>query len=127
MHGRPPGVALRERLRLAGEDSSVTANSVEESMRGRLAEIRRCQAPHDEITPYFRLIADVEFFAAWLVLPWDAEAADYFIRLRRERVRIGTMDLKIACIAMAHDATLLTRNTGDFQQVPGLKFENWLD
>jgi len=37
------------------------------------------------------------------------------------------MDLKIACITMANDATLLTRNIGDFIQIPGLKVENWLD
>jgi hypothetical protein len=32
-----------------------------------------------------------------------------------------------AGIAITHDATLLTRNTVDFAQVPGLRFENWLD
>jgi len=37
------------------------------------------------------------------------------------------MDLKIACIALARQLTLLTRNTADFAQVPGLRFENWLD
>jgi len=30
-------------------------------------------------------------------------------------------------IAITRDATLLTRNTVDFAQVPGLRFENWLD
>jgi tRNA(fMet)-specific endonuclease VapC len=42
-------------------------------------------------------------------------------------VRIGTMDLRIACIVMEHDALLLTRNMKDFEKVPGLKFENWLE
>jgi len=37
------------------------------------------------------------------------------------------MDLRIANITLAHDATLLTRNSMDFTQVPGLRFENWLD
>jgi tRNA(fMet)-specific endonuclease VapC len=37
------------------------------------------------------------------------------------------MDLRIASIVLVHDATRLTRNTADFAQVPGLKFENWPD
>ena len=54
-------------------------------------------------------------------------AAHLFRDLRALRTRIGPMDLRIACIALAHDATLLTRNVADFRQVPGLRFENWLD
>ena len=37
------------------------------------------------------------------------------------------MDLKIAAVTLADDALLLTANRTDFQQVPGLRFENWMD
>ena len=37
------------------------------------------------------------------------------------------MDLKIAAIALAHDALLLSANLRDFQAVPDLRVENWLD
>lgn len=47
--------------------------------------------------------------------------------MRAERVRIGTMDLRIASIVLAHHATLLSRNLRDFRLVPGLRVENWLD
>ena len=69
----------------------------------------------------------MNFLAAFTFLPWDSEAADLFQLLRRQGIRIGSMDLKIACTVIAHDATLLTRNTLDFAQVPGLRFEDWLD
>ena len=36
------------------------------------------------------------------------------------------MDLKTAAIAVAFDATLLSRNLRDFQRVPHLKVENWI-
>jgi predicted nucleic acid-binding protein len=36
------------------------------------------------------------------------------------------MDLKIASIALASGATLLTRNTKDFAGVPGLRIDDWL-
>jgi tRNA(fMet)-specific endonuclease VapC len=36
------------------------------------------------------------------------------------------MDLKIASIALASDATLLTRNATDFRRIPGLRVEDWL-
>jgi tRNA(fMet)-specific endonuclease VapC len=39
---------------------------------------------------------------------------------------MGAMDLKIACIALVHDATLLTRNMNDFARVPGLRVDDWM-
>jgi tRNA(fMet)-specific endonuclease VapC len=35
------------------------------------------------------------------------------------------MDLRIASIALANNMTLLTRNTVDFERVPGLIQEDW--
>jgi tRNA(fMet)-specific endonuclease VapC len=68
-----------------------------------------------------------ELLAGFTRLPFDREAAARFLKLRKQGVRIGTMDLRIACIVMEYDAVLLTRNTRDFEKVPGLKFENWLE
>ncbi len=47
--------------------------------------------------------------------------------LRRQKLRIGTRDLKIAATAFVTHALLLSANRSDFQQVPGLRVENWLD
>jgi tRNA(fMet)-specific endonuclease VapC len=46
--------------------------------------------------------------------------------LKAAKTRLGTMDLKIASIALANDAILLSRNVGDFQKVPGLQVVDWL-
>jgi tRNA(fMet)-specific endonuclease VapC len=37
------------------------------------------------------------------------------------------MDLKIAATALACDVLLLSANLRDFEQVPDLQVENWLD
>ena len=105
----------------------TTIVSVEEQLRGWLASIAKVSDPHEQIEAYAALGERVNFLAAFTFLPWDKEAADLFKRLRKQGVRIGSMDLKIACITIEHDAVLLTRNTTDFAKVPGLRFENWLD
>ena len=106
---------------------AVTVVTLEEQMRGWLAEINRHQNPHRQITAYTKLQRQIEVFTDWMIFPWDTDSAELFLDLRRQGVRIGSMDLKIACITLAHNATLLTRNSGDFVQVSGLQIENWLD
>jgi len=69
-----------------------------------------------------RIIAD---FAAAQLLPFDSSAAARFELLRTQRVRVATMDLRIASIGLQRDMTVLTRNTVDFRLVPGLRVEDW--
>jgi tRNA(fMet)-specific endonuclease VapC len=121
------GATLLERIGASGQEVATTIITVEEKLRGWLSEIHRLTDPHRQIVAYERLQRRVDFFAAWTVRPWDARVADRFARYRTDGIRIGSMDLKIACIAVVHDAALLTRNTRDFSEVPGLRFENWLE
>ena len=67
------------------------------------------------------------FFAGFEIVPFDDAAVERFEHLIASKIRIGTMDLKIAAIALAQNALLLTANRRDFEQVPGLRFENWMD
>jgi tRNA(fMet)-specific endonuclease VapC len=53
------------------------------------------------------------------------EAHDRFIDLRRQGIRIGTQDLRIAAICLVNQLTLVTRNRQDFTQVPGLVLQDW--
>jgi tRNA(fMet)-specific endonuclease VapC len=59
------------------------------------------------------------------ILPFDGGAIAVFDDLREQKVRIATMDLRIAAIAISRNLVLLTRNIGDFSKVPGLVTENW--
>lgn len=121
-----PGQRLARRLEISGAVKAVTIVTVEEQVRGWLAVIGRRHDPHGQIFGYTKLQRQIETFAHWIVLPWDADSASLFMELRQQGVRIGTLDLKIACIALSQDIILLTRNTTHFAQVPRLRFENWL-
>jgi tRNA(fMet)-specific endonuclease VapC len=126
--GSRSGQKLSERLAASGEEVAATIVSAEEQLRGWLAQIHRLNTdPHGQVTAYNRLLGRLEFYGSWTVLPWNESAADRFVTLRKQGVRIGPMDLKIACIVLEHNARLLTCNTADFLKVPGLRWDNWLE
>src|SRR5207247_762799 len=109
--------ALRQRL-IASPDREIvtTAITPEEQMRGWLSAIHGQRDVHRQVIYYGRLVGLFRFFASWRILPFDEVDADEFQSLRSQRVRIGTMDLKIASIALVHQATLLSSNLRDFEQ-----------
>jgi tRNA(fMet)-specific endonuclease VapC len=111
----------------ADQDIATTVITVEEQMRGWLAWINRSDDVRRQVTAYQELLRLFDFFARWHVVPFDAQAASEFQDLRAQRIRIGTMDLKIAAIALVHGALLLSANLRDFQQVPNLRMANWIN
>jgi tRNA(fMet)-specific endonuclease VapC len=122
----PGSLALQARLASYPPDEVVTTViTMEEQMRGWLALIHRITDTQRQVAYYERLLGLVAFFAEWEVLPFDQRAAVTFERLRQQRVRIGTMELKIAAMALGHNALVLSGNLRDFQQVPGLDVEDW--
>lgn len=64
------------------------------------------------------------------ILPFDESAAERYgplrARLERDGRRLAEPDLRIAAIALARDATLVTGNVRHFARVPDLEVENWL-
>ena len=95
-------------------------------MRGWLAGLRRARDVASEVRPYDQLINLIRFFQAWEIVRFDEHAAERFQEFRRQHVRIGTLDLKIASIALEHGAMLLSANGKDFNEVPGLHTEDWI-
>lgn len=118
---------LAERLDRTGEPISTTIVNAEEQVRGWLAVISRARNVGGQVSPYQRLTWLFDFLGRLRLVTFDARAAAEFDRQRAARVRIGTNDLKIASIALANEAVLLSANLRDFRQVSGLRVENWLD
>ena len=127
-YGRPGMAEKLARARSAG----VVALPVfvrAQALRGRLDGLLKA-GTSDEVLRLQTLLADVETrLAAFPVVQFDAVAGGHFARLRKLKVvrNVGLADLLIASVALAHDATLVTRNTKDFAPIPGLKLENWAD
>lgn len=117
---------LKQRLAGATAPYATTIITVEEIMRGWMAAVRRTNDPHGQITGYGKLRQLFRFFATWDVLDWTSAAADEFQSLRQAKTKVRTMDLKIASICLANNATLLTRNVADFERIPDLQIEDWL-
>lgn len=112
-------------LAAAGEPVSVTIISFEEQMRGWLAYITRAKTPEHQVRAYRRLQALVDDFSGRPMLGFDRPAAAEMQRLKKLKLRVGTMDLKIAAICLTHDAVLISRNRSDFRRIPGLRVEDW--
>src|SRR5262245_56829245 len=107
------------------EPICTTIVNFQEQVLGRAAYLNRARKPADVLKAYRDLLMIESYYRDFEILPFDAAAQGRFEQFRREHVRIPTMDLRIACICLAHGATLLTRNLRDFRQVPGLVTEDW--
>jgi tRNA(fMet)-specific endonuclease VapC len=111
----------------APELIGTTIINVEEQMRGWLSAIARERTLLRQITAYRELTDLFGFFAHFNIISLSAESVDLFNGFRKSGIKIGAMDLKAASIAMANNALFLTANRRDFEKVPGLRFENWLE
>lgn len=114
--------------RIAGHqptDFAFSIVSFHEQVMGAHTFIARAQTPADTVRGYILLMEIIQGFSTAPILPFDTGAAIVFEGLRSQRIRIATMDLRIASIALSQDLVLLTRNISDFRKVPGLVIEDW--
>jgi tRNA(fMet)-specific endonuclease VapC len=94
-------------------------------MRGWLAPLARVLTDNRHVQAYANLVAAEEMFRLFPLVPFDAASESEFQHLRALRLHVGTLDLKIAAIALTNCLTVLTRNRRDFGRVPGLAIEDW--
>ena len=120
------GQNIRTRLaRVPPDDISITVISYEEQIRGWTGAIARARTVDRQIPFYRELERLLRFYCITPMLPFDEQAAAEFQHLQQARIRIGTMDLKIAAIALVNHGTVLTRNLADYGKVPGLRAVDW--
>jgi tRNA(fMet)-specific endonuclease VapC len=93
-----------------------------------LAELYAGAHKHPTPTKLLGLIADL--LQEVQVLDFDADCAERFGQVRGTLLQLGIsvsrMDLLIASVALVHNLTLVTHNTVDYQNIPGLRLDDWL-
>lgn len=93
-----------------------------------LAELYSGAYKHPNPAKLLGLIADLLQEVA--VLDFDSACAHEFGMLQGALLQQGIVvpetDLMIAAVARMHNLTLVTHNTADFQNIPGLRLDDWL-
>jgi tRNA(fMet)-specific endonuclease VapC len=110
------------------EDQAVPLIVLEEILRGRFDFVRKAQASknqQDILHAYGLLYSTVELLAPLKILPYTAAAHALYQQWTSAKIKVRPMDKRIAAIALAHSATLVTRNARDFKLIPGLSLDIW--
>lgn len=121
---------VESRLRQV-DDTEVGTTSITKSeiLRARCDNLLKAEDSDQVLKAQQRLDRCETLLAELIVAPFNQAAADELDTLSKSRKlkKIGRADLLIASIALANDATLVTRNVRHFRPVPDLKIENWVD
>jgi tRNA(fMet)-specific endonuclease VapC len=93
-----------------------------------LSELYAGAYKHPKPTKLLSLIADLLQEVA--VLDFDSACAEQHGKLQggllQQGITVPVADLMIASAALVHNLTLVTHNTADFQNIPGLRLDDWL-
>jgi len=93
-----------------------------------LAELYAGAYKHSQVNRLLALIADLQQEVQ--VIDFDPVCAEKFGQVRgtllQQGISVPTTDLMIASAALVHDLTAVTHNTADFQNIPGLRLDDWL-
>ena len=110
--------------RLTPADFGRSVVSLHEQLVGAHAFLNRANDSVGLIRGYQLLERLPRDYLSFALLPFDAPAATVYDGLMAQKLRVGTMDLRLAAIALSRQLTVLTRNLGDFGRVPGLNVED---
>ena len=106
-------------------DFGISIVTVHEQFLGSHTYISRTRNAQELVKGYefmTKLVMNIKMIP---VVPFDDSASVFFDNFQAQKVKIATMDLRIAAIASSRGLVLLTRNHRDFVKVPGLKIEDW--
>jgi tRNA(fMet)-specific endonuclease VapC len=104
---------------------AITVLTVEEHLCGWYTAVRKAKRPDKLARAYRELARSVRFLSCVQIIAYEEAAMHRYEELRKQKVKLRRMDLRIAATVLEQGAILVTRNTRDFKQVPGLQIEDW--
>ncbi len=111
-------------------DVAITVITVQELFNGWAGRLNDPAQAKNLVHLYTKLWKTTEFFKVITILNFEEDCENTYQTLRQNKAlakkRIEK-DLRIASIALAQNATIVTRNYKDFSQIPNLNIENWQD
>lgn len=106
-------------------DFAVSIVTFHEQFLGIYTYINRAHSSDEVVHGYKMMTRLVGDFTLLPLLEFDKAAANVLDNLQSQRIKVATMDLRIAALALSKGLILLTRNSRDFGKVPGLSIEDW--
>lgn len=107
-------------------DVSVSVISIQEQMQGFQAALLRARDRRQLASAYDMLAT--RLLPIWSRFPtrsFTESAIARFEAFRSLRLNVGSMDLRIAAIALEYNSIVVTRNRRDFGRIPGVVSEDW--
>jgi tRNA(fMet)-specific endonuclease VapC len=119
----------RDRIFQSLSDCQITVISVQEVFNGWTGRLGRINSNNERIAVYERLYVTTQLFQRITIVNYDEVADQVYQQIIQANSNLAKRrvenDIRIAAIALAHNAIVLTRNQRDFSSVPGLQIENW--
>jgi tRNA(fMet)-specific endonuclease VapC len=106
-------------------DIAFSVVGFHEQVMGCHVYLNRARRREEVIRGYAMLDQTLRNYSVAPVLGFDSRAADKLKTLETQSLRVATMDLRIAAIALTNGLILLTRNVRNFGKVQGLVTEDW--
>jgi tRNA(fMet)-specific endonuclease VapC len=118
-----------QRLKDTNDVTVITIINRVELLKGRIDYLLKAQTGNDILRAQILLGRTEVFLSRLPILYFNKKSVDIFqeFSLRSNYRKLGRADLLISSIALANNATLITRNTKDFSKIKQLNLENWID
>jgi tRNA(fMet)-specific endonuclease VapC len=121
--------SVRDRVLQTQSECSITIISVQEIFNGWVGQLNRVENEAYKIEIYQRLHLTTQFIQQMPVLNYEQTASAEYQQIIKANPILAKRrlekDMRIAAIALANEATIVTRNKRDFEQVLKLNIEDW--